>query len=357
VVDLQQQRIAQQRADRITAFRAELAQLEREQGLTLTPDQRAQLDGHLQRVLAELNRQFGADISEPERRISWGMRLVSLLGGIAFFVALFLFLQRVWGGLPPAAQVGVLVLVPLLLLAATAYSAGRNLAPYYLALLGLATGTAFVLGLSVLGSIFNTAPSPHALLAWGAFAVLMAYAFGLRLLLGAGLVLLSGWTATWLATRGGAHWENVLSRGGYFIPSAVVLYALPALSRGRHPHDFDFVYRVCGGAVGLIALLVLSKSADLCCPVPATRMIETLYQIAGLLLSAGIVWHGLRLGRNGLVNLGAAGFVTFLFVCLHGWWWDWMPRYLFFLLIGMTALGLLAAFRRLRRRLTERGAA
>jgi hypothetical protein len=34
-----------------------------------------------------------------------------------------------------------------------------------------------------------------------------------------------------------------------------------------------------------------------------------------------------------------------------------MPRYLFFLLIGMTALGLLAAFRRLRRQLMERGAA
>jgi uncharacterized membrane protein len=357
VVDFQQQRKAQQRADRIAAFRAELAELEREQGLTLTPDQRAQLDGHHQRVLADLNQQFGADISEPERRISWGMRLVSLLGGVAFFVALFLFLQRIWGALPIAAQVAVLVFIPLLLLAATAYGAGRKVASYYLALLGLATGTAFVLGLSVLGSIFNTVPSPHALLAWGAFAFLVAYAFGLRLLLGAGLVLLCAWTATWLGARGGVHWESVLSRGGYFIPGAALLYAMPWLSRGRNPPDFDFVYRVCGAAVGLIALLILSKSADLCCPVPATRMVETLYQIAGLLVSAGVIWHGLRLGRNGLVNLGGAAFVTFLFVCLHGWWWDWMPRYLFFLLIGMTALGLLAAFRRLRRQLMERSAA
>jgi uncharacterized membrane protein len=356
MADLEQQRIAQQRADRIAAFRAELAELEREQGLTLTLDQRAQLDRHLQHVLAALKRQFGADISEPERRISWGMRLVSLLGGIAFFVALFLFLQRVWGALPTAAQAGVLVLVPLLLLAATTYGASHNVASYYLALLGLAAGAAFVLGLSVLGSTFNAAPSPHALLAWGAFAVLLAYALRLRLILGAGLVLLCAWTAAWLASRGGAHWESFLSRGGHLIPAAVVLYAVPWLSRGRNPHDFDFVYRACGAAVGLIALLVLSKSADLCCPGPATRMVETLYQIAGLLLSAGLVWHGLRLGRNGLVNIGAAGFVTFLFVCLHGWWWEWMPRYLFFLLIGMTALGLLAAFQRLRRRLTERSA-
>lgn len=356
VVDLRQQRKAQQRVDRIAAFRAELAELEREQGLTLTPDQRARLDSHLQRVLAELNQQFGADVSESERRLSWGMRLVALFGGIAFFVALFLFLQRIWGALSVVAQGGLLATIPLLLLAATAYAASRRVAPYYLGLLGLATGMAFVLGLSVLGSIFNTTPSSNALLAWGVFAVLLAYAVGLRLLLGAGLVLLCAWTAAWFAIRGGDYWVNFFNPGWHLIPGAVVLYAVPWLSRGRNPQDFDFVYRFCGASVGLIALLILSKSADLCCPAPPTQMVETLYQIAGLLLSSGLVWHGLRLGRNGLVNLGAVGFVTFLFVCLHSWWWDWMPKYLFFLLLGIIALGLLAVFRRLRRRLTERGA-
>jgi hypothetical protein len=33
------------------------------------------------------------------------------------------------------------------------------------------------------------------------------------------------------------------------------------------------------------------------------------------------------------------------------WWWDWMPKYLFFLIVGLTALALLWAFRRLRARL------
>jgi uncharacterized membrane protein len=356
-VDIEQQRKAQQRADRIAAFRAELAELEKEEGLTLTADQRAHLDGHLQRILAGLNQQFGADINESERRLSWGMRLVSLFGGVAFFVALFLFLQRIWGALPIAAHVSVLVVTPLLLLAATAYGASRRVASYYLGLLGLATGMAFVLGLNVLGSIFNAAPSANVLLAWGAFAVLLAYAVGLRLLLGAGLALLCAWTAAWFAMRGGDYWMSFLHCGSHLIPGAVALYAVPWLSRGRNPHDFDFVYRLCGSAIGLIALLILSQSADLCCPAPATRMVETLHQIAGLLLSSGVVWHGLRLCRNGLVNLGAMGFVTFLFVCLHGWWWDWMPRYLFFLLIGMIAFGLLAFFRRLRRRLAVKGMA
>lgn len=353
-MDTQQQRQAQQRADRIAAFRAELAELEREQGLTLTPDQRARLEAHLERVLAELKRQFGTDLSEPEKRISWGMRLVSLFGGIAFFAALVLFLQRIWGALPTAAQVGTLVVVPLALLATTARLAPRGIAPFYIALLGLATGTAFVVELNAMGCIFNTVPSPLALLAWGTFAVLLAYAFGLRLLLGAGLVLLCAWTAATLVARTGAYWDNFMPHSGYLLPGAIALYAIPILGAAGPRRGFDLVYHMCGGGIGLSALLLLSKSGDLCCPAPATQGVQTGYHLAGLLLSAGIVWHGLRLGRNGLVNVGATGFVTFLFVCLHGWWWDWMPRYLFFLLIGMTALGSLAAFRRLRRRLTER---
>jgi len=34
--------------------------------------------------------------------------------------------------------------------------------------------------------VMNLAPSPHALLAWASFAMLVAYAFDLRLLLAAG---------------------------------------------------------------------------------------------------------------------------------------------------------------------------
>ena len=78
------------------------------------------------------------------------------------------------------------------------------------------------------------------------------------------------------------------------------------------------------------------------------------YQILGVLLSAGVVAHAVRLGQGGLVNLGSVAFVVFLYVRLHAWFWDWMPKYLFFFLLGLTALGLLLVFRHLRSRLTER---
>jgi hypothetical protein len=134
---------------------------------------------------------------------------------------------------------------------------------------------------------------------------------------------------------------------------AAVCYALPWLVRTEDPRGFGIVYRVCGAAVALTALLVSSKVGHHCCSVLSWRSIELIYQMIGLGLSVLVIWHGLRLGRGGLVNVGAVGFVVFLLVRLHAWWWDWMPKYLFFLLIGITAMVLLVLFRRVRGRLLD----
>ncbi len=46
--------------------------------------------------------------------------------------------------------------------------------------------------------------------------------------------------------------------------------------------------------------------------------------------------------------MGAAFFAIFLITRFVAWWWEWMPKYLFFFLVRAIALGLLTAFRRLR---------
>ena len=104
-MDTDLRRKAQQRADRIALFRAELSELEGEQALTLTPEQRLRLDAHLDGVLCRLRQQFGIDATESAKRISWGMRVASLLGGVALGIAAVLFLHRYWGSLPTPAQV------------------------------------------------------------------------------------------------------------------------------------------------------------------------------------------------------------------------------------------------------------
>jgi len=49
-----------------------------------------------------------------------------------------------------------------------------------------------------------------------------------------------------------------------------------------------------------------------------------------------------------VVNTGMTFFVIFLYTKFYDWWWDIMPKYLFFLVIGLSAVLLLIVFKRLR---------
>ena len=344
---------AQQRAERILQFRAELAELEREQALTLTTEQRARLEPHLEQLLGQLRQRFGVDATESARRISWGMRTVSLLGGVALLAAAVLFFHRIWGHLPAMAHVSILLAGPLLLLGAAEWAYARQVPLYYVGLLGLAAGAGFVMELGALGGILNLTPSAHALLAWGLFGLLLAYAYGLKLLLAGGVVLLCAYTAGLGLEMKGACWFGFFQEPQFLLPGAALLYSVPWATKGRGPQEFASVYRLCGSGLGLSALLLLSTLGDHNWGGLSPSLVEGLYQIIGLLLSAGVVWHGVHLARSGLVNLGVAGFVVFLYARLHAWWWHWMPKYLFFLLIGLIALGLLLVFRALRARVSE----
>jgi uncharacterized membrane protein len=48
------------------------------------------------------------------------------------------------------------------------------------------------------------------------------------------------------------------------------------------------------------------------------------------------------------VNTGMTFFVIFLYTKFFDWWWEIMPKYLFFLVLGLTAILLLLVLRRLR---------
>ncbi len=354
-MDANPKRKAQERADRITAFRAELTELEQENGLVLSPEQRSKLDSHLEGVLANLAKQFGIDISESAKRISWGMRITTLLGSAAFCAGIVLCLHRFWGSMPTAVHVCLLTGVPLLFLSAADLAFRRQADLFYPAILALAAGVAFVMELNALGSILNLVPTPNALLAWGIFALCVAYAYGLRLILAAGLVLVTAYTAAVWAAATGVFWGAFFDRAWMLLPAAIALYSFPWLRAHRDHQDFHFVYRLCGASITLLALLILSKRGDPCCSAFPGRTLESIYQFVGLALSVGVVFHGLRLNRSGLVNLGAVGFLVFLFMRLHAWWWEWMPKYLFFLLLGAIAILLIFPFRRIRKRLSEGG--
>ncbi|WP_339133452.1 MAG: hypothetical protein WGN25_12820 [Candidatus Electrothrix sp. GW3-4] len=77
--------------------------------------------------------------------------------------------------------------------------------------------------------------------------------------------------------------------------------------------------------------------------------IEVLYQIVGFVFSAAAIWLGIRNGWPEVVNTGNTFFTIFLYTKFYDWWWEWLPKYLFFLLVGLTAIGILLIFKRLRR--------
>jgi hypothetical protein len=179
---------AQRRADRIAAFRAELAALESEGALALPEEQRARVLAHQDGLLLDLAARFDVDVSEGRKKLSLGMRVASFLGALAFAASAFLFFRRIWGLLSTPLQVGILIAAPLLGCLGTDLAARREKTGYFASLIALVTFACFVLDLTMLGEIFSITPSVGAFLAWGALGLVLAYAYDLRLLLAAGIV-------------------------------------------------------------------------------------------------------------------------------------------------------------------------
>jgi hypothetical protein len=346
-------REAQQRADRIRAFREELAELEREGALTLDAAQRAALESHLKSTLAALAERFDIDASESQKQVSWGMRIASTLGGLALCAALVLFFLRFWGLFGTPAQVALLVVTPLALLAATELTARRERTLYYAALLSLAAFGSFVLNLNVLGSIFNMTPGAGAFLAWGTFALLLAYSYGLRLPLAAGLFCLVCWEAGNFASWLGWSWTSFPEKPETFLFGGLIAVAAAAAGFQRRFAGFAWVYRVMGLIAIFIAILVLSEAGATSLLPWRESVVEPIYQVVGFCAAGLTAWMGIRAHLAGVANMGAAFFVLLLYLRFYHWWWSWMPGYLFFLILSLVAIGLLVLFQKLRTRIVQ----
>ncbi len=339
---------AQQRVDRIHAFRQELEELARDGVLVLTPEQKGQLDSHIETTLAELAGRFDVDISSSQKRISLAMRISSALGGLALCVAVYLFFYRYWGMMQTPFQVGILIATPILLLVAVEFVSRREKTLYYTSLLVVVALGAFIMNLGVLGSIFNIVPAPGAFLAWGMLALILAYGYRLRLPLAGGLVALVIFVAAWIIVLAGGYWDAILDRPESLLPGGLALLVVPWIMRHRGDPDFAAIYRMLGLLVVLLALLVLGNEGQMTFLPLAKKVVAGIYQVAGFGAALLAIWVGLRRRYPESINLGSGFFAIFLFNRLFVWWWDWMPKYLFFLIIGIIALVLLAVFRRFR---------
>jgi uncharacterized membrane protein len=339
---------AQKRADQVRAFERELAHLEQAQVVQLGAEDHAAIRSYHQDLLKQYTEQLDIDTSQGARQLSLGMRIASFLGALALAASVFFLFYQFWGLLGTTTQVLILILAPLATFVATLAVAAREKTGYFAKLLGLVSFACFVLNLSMLGQIFNITPTDNALVVWAALALLIAYACDVRLLLAAGILCVIAFISARTGTWSGIYWIHFGERPENFFPAAILIFLVPQFISHQRFWGFEAIYRVFGMLCAFIPLLILSNWSGGSYLDWDADVVEGFYQFVGFALSAAMIWLGIKQHWPHVTNTGNVFFVIFIYTKLFDWWWDVMPKYLFFLLLALMAILILFVFKRLR---------
>ena len=340
---------ARQQADDIAAFQRELANLERQSVLTLDPTRHAAVAAHHDHLLAHLHQRFDIDRTPADRQLSAGMRLASFVGAMALAAGVFFLFHQVWDRFPTALQVVTLVGAALGAVVMTLVVDRRDPTGHFTRLAAMVAFACFMANVVILQRIFNVPLTLNSLLPGTALAFLLAYAFGLRLLLATGIVCLIVFAAVRTATLSGTGWANLVPRPENLIPLGIGLLLVPLIASHARFLGFAATWRVFGLCTLFLPMLVLAYAGALSYLPFTPSLIEGIFQALGLTGTAGAVWVGIRRAWSEVTFTGVIFFVAFFYCKLLEAWWSLMPPYLLFLSMGMAAFVLLSMFKRLRR--------
>lgn len=339
---------AQQRVDQIHAFQQELHALENDQVIAILPAQKNKLDGYHQQLLQRLSETYDVDTSSQSKQLSLGMRIASMLGALAMATSIFFLFYQFWGYLSTVVQVSILVIAPISLFILSLKLAQAEKSAYYSKIAALVSLACFVLNLSMLGQIFNITPSPNAFAVWAAFSFLLAYACNARLLLFFGIVSLSSFIAMKMGSWSGMYWISFGERPENFLVPSLLIFLIPHLSDHRRCNGFAAIYKVMAMIMLFLPMLILSNWGEISYLSWSAEMIEGFYQLMGFALSAAAIWLGVKRQWGEVTNTGNVFFILFLYTKFFDWWWEWMPKYIFFFILGLSALLALMVFKRVR---------
>jgi uncharacterized membrane protein len=339
---------AQARAEEIRAFALELARLETAQVISLSDEQHRSIKEHHQSVIASLSHQFDIDRDMRSKQLSLGMRIASLLGAIALAASVFFLFYQFWGRFGTGPQVTTLIGASGLTYLATLWIRRKDDNGYFTKLAALVAFVCFVLNIQMMGEIFNMTPSDKALLPWAAYAFLLAYMCDLRLLLAAGLLCITAFIAARAGELQGLYWLDFGERPENFFPAAIVMFVIPLLLNQSRYAGFAQTYRLMGLLAFFLPMLVLAHWGDGSYLALQSKTIEHLYQVLGFLTTGAATALGIRKHWPHVVNTSVTFFIVFLYTKFYDWWWEVMPKYLFFLVLGLSALLTLFVLRRLR---------
>ncbi|HEV3140724.1 MAG TPA: DUF2157 domain-containing protein, partial [Vicinamibacterales bacterium] len=313
---------AQARLDRIRAFAAELAALERGGIVALDSPQRAAIRAFHQALTDSLGAQFDLDRGDVQRRMSLGMRIASVLGAIALSAAVFLLFYRFWGQFSIAVQVLLLVAAPIVavFLAEIAHRFDRT--RHFVFVAAAVACAAIVMNVAIVGDIFAMTDSPNALAAWAAFALCIGYAYGLRLPVAVGLALAVAFAAGAIVASRGFDWKDFGERPELLLPLAASVAATGVFTADGRTRRYASTYRIVGGVLLTGALWVLSVQPGLSALPWSDTATRAVYQIFGFAVAAAAIAAGLNRAWIETSTLGAAAFIVFLYTKFYQWWWD-----------------------------------
>lgn len=340
-------REAQERVRQILAFRAELAALHRDgviaPGVTVLQDAADYHDDLLEKFSAA----YDTDRSLSEHQLSWGLRIASTLGAIALALGVFLFFDYYWDRVPTLLQVGLVTIAPILGWGVGEVVARRFQTPYFTGLAVLAAVACFVANLYIVGQIYNVTPSPNAFLAWGLFALFLAYRHDLALVHGIALISLVAFAGGFLTNLVGFAWPRAQVPEFYLIATLLclatpVVLRLPGVLRCARVYQFTGMLL----AYGMVGWLMEAPRESL---LPfGTQTIEWIYTAAAFLGTALGIRQCLRAQWLAGTYLSAAFFIVFMLDRYTDWLWHELPHYLFFLILGTAAVAVIIALRRMR---------
>ncbi|MDD2465943.1 MAG: DUF2157 domain-containing protein [Desulfobulbus sp.] len=338
---------AQQRADQVSAFRSELATMRQEQVLTLEPLQEQAVRRYHHRLLAQLAAGFDIDTTSRQKQLSLGMGITSSLGAMGLATSVFFFYFQYWGLLDTKTQVTWLVSMPFVSLVLTLCAVRLEKSGYFAKLFALIALVCFVLDLSMLGQIFNIAPRPQAMLIWAIFALLLAYGAQSRFMLAMGVLSFAGFLSAQTATWSGCYWLSFGERPETFFPAALALFLLSLIPHRWYP-GFAALYRVFALLLYFLPVLILANWGQVSYLEYDPDMVEMFYQVVGFLVAGAMIGLGMFHGWPEVVNTANGFFTLLLYTKFYDWWWEWLPNYQFFLLIGLTSILMLLILKRMR---------
>jgi len=151
-----------------------------------------------------------------------------------------------------------------------------------------------------------------------------------------------------IGTWSGMYWISFGERPeNFFIPS-LIIFMVPQLANHKNYAGFEPIYRIMAMIMVFLPILILSNWGKISYLSWSSETIEGVYQLIGFVLSASAIWLGIKHRWNEVTNTGNVFFILFLYTKFFDWWWDWMPKYIFFFVLGLSALLALMVFKRIR---------